>query len=130
MKAGDGNASPVRAQYLRIKRQYPDTLVLFRLGDFYEAFDADAELAARELDIVLTARPVSKGVAVPMAGIPHYPSYWKHLFEKSMDGFCGFLALVSMIGGVILVALDFQDSWGGLVLLPVFGFMLFLLIGN
>ncbi len=72
MKSGDGNASPVRAQYLRIKRQYPDTLVLFRLGDFYEAFDADAELAARELDIVLTARPVSKGVAVPMAGIPYH----------------------------------------------------------
>ena len=46
-----------------------------------------------------------------------------------MDGFCGFLALVSLIGGVILVALDFQDSWGGLVLLPVYGFMIFLLIG-
>jgi hypothetical protein len=62
--------------------------------------------------------------------IPHYPSYWKHLFEKSMDGFCGFLALVLLIGGVILVALDYQDSWGGLVLLPVYGFMLFLLIGT
>lgn len=72
MKTDDDKASPVRAQYLRIKRQYPDTLVLFRLGDFYEAFDADAELAARELDIVLTARPVSKGVAVPMAGIPYH----------------------------------------------------------
>jgi hypothetical protein len=59
-----------------------------------------------------------------------HPSYWKHLFEKSMDGFCGFLALVSMIGGVILVALDFQDSWGGLVLLPVCGLMLFLMIGS
>ena len=44
--------------------------------------------------------------------IQHHPNYWKHLFEKSMDGFCGFLALVSMIGGVIMVALDFQDSWG------------------
>jgi hypothetical protein len=46
-----------------------------------------------------------------------------------MDGFCGFFALVSLIGGVILVALDYQDSWGGLVLLPVYGFMIFLLIG-
>ena len=64
MSVDDDKPSPVRAQYLRIKRQYPNTLVLFRLGDFYEAFDADAELAARELDIVLTARPVSKGIAV------------------------------------------------------------------
>jgi hypothetical protein len=47
-----------------------------------------------------------------------------------MDGFCGFLALVSMTGGVILVALDFQDSWGGLVLLPVCEFLLFLMIGS
>jgi hypothetical protein len=47
-----------------------------------------------------------------------------------MDGFCGFLALVSMIGGVILVALDFQDSWGGLVLLPACGLLLFLMIGS
>jgi hypothetical protein len=62
--------------------------------------------------------------------IQRHPSYWKHLFEKSMDGFCGFLALVLMIGGVILVALDFQDSWGGLVLLPVCGFLLFFMIGS
>ncbi len=62
--------------------------------------------------------------------IQHHPSYWKHLFEKSMDGFCGFVALVSMIGGVIMVALDFQDSRGGLVLLPVCGLMLFLMIGS
>ena len=47
-----------------------------------------------------------------------------------MDDFCGFLALVSLIGGVILVALDFQDSWGGLVLLPACGLMLFLMIGS
>jgi hypothetical protein len=62
--------------------------------------------------------------------IQRHPSYRKHLFEKSMDGFCGFLALVSMIGGVILVALDFQDSWGGLVLLPACGLLLFLMIGS
>jgi hypothetical protein len=61
--------------------------------------------------------------------IQRHPNCWKHLFEKSMDGFCSFLALVSLIGGVILVALDFQDSWGGFVLLPVCGLMLFLMIG-
>ena len=62
--------------------------------------------------------------------IQRHRSYWKQLFEKSMDGFCGFLALVLMIGGLILVALDFQDSWGGFVLLPVLGLMLFFMVGS
>src|SRR4030067_540910 len=60
--------SPVRQQYLEVKRQYPDAILFFRLGDFYETFDADAEIAARELDIVLTSRSVAKGNRVPMAG--------------------------------------------------------------
>ncbi|MBM4425153.1 MAG: hypothetical protein FJ030_17530, partial [Chloroflexi bacterium] len=46
----------VRQQYLDIKKQYPHAIVFFRLGDFYETFDSDAELIARELDIVLTSR--------------------------------------------------------------------------
>ena len=57
----DEDPTPIRRQYLDIKRQYPGTIVFFRLGDFYETFDADAELAARELDIVLTGRNVAKG---------------------------------------------------------------------
>jgi DNA mismatch repair protein MutS len=64
--------TPVRRQYLQIKQQYPDTIVFFRLGDFYETFDADAELIARELDIVLTSRPVGKGQRVPLAGVPYH----------------------------------------------------------
>ena len=64
--------SPVRKQYLEIKRQYPGAIVFFRLGDFYETFDDDAEVAARELDIVLTSRNVAKGTRVPMAGIPYH----------------------------------------------------------
>ena len=64
--------SPVRQQYLQIKRQHPDAIVFFRLGDFYETFDQDAEVTARELDIVLTSRNVAKGVRVPMAGIPFH----------------------------------------------------------
>ncbi len=64
--------TPVRKQYLQIKRQYPDAIVFFRLGDFYETFDQDAEIAARELDIVLTSRNVSKNQRVPMAGVPHH----------------------------------------------------------
>jgi len=55
-----------------LKAQYPDTILFFRLGDFYETFDEDAKLAARELDITLTSRPVAKGVRIPMAGVPHH----------------------------------------------------------
>lgn len=64
--------TPIRQQYLEIKKQYPDTILLFRLGDFYETFDEDAQKAAETLDIVLTSRPVAKGVRVPMAGIPFH----------------------------------------------------------
>ena len=62
----------MRRQYLEIKRRYPDAIVLFRLGDFYETFDDDAQLVARELGIALTSRPVGKGKRVPLAGIPHH----------------------------------------------------------
>jgi DNA mismatch repair protein MutS len=76
--------SPVRQQYLEIKRQHPDQILFFRLGDFYETFDDDAELVARELDIVLTSRNVSKGNRVPMAGIPHHAAenYLSRLIER------------------------------------------------
>ena len=62
--------TPIRRQYLDIKRRYPHAIVLFRLGDFYETFDEDAELCARELDITLTSRPMGKNLRVPLAGIP------------------------------------------------------------
>ncbi len=80
----DDDISPIRKQYLEIKRQYPDAIVFFRLGDFYETFDQDAEIAARELDIVLTSRSVNKGVRVPMAGIPHHAveNYLARLIER------------------------------------------------
>ena len=55
-----GKITPSRKQYLNIKAQYPDAIVFFRLGDFYETFDDDAEVAARELDLVLTSRPQGK----------------------------------------------------------------------
>lgn len=78
------NLTPLRQQYLDIKRQYPDAIVFFRLGDFYETFDEDAKITSRELDIVLTSRPVSKGVRVPMAGIPHHAAenYLSRLIDK------------------------------------------------
>jgi DNA mismatch repair protein MutS len=76
--------TPIRKQYLEIKRQYPDAILFFRLGDFYETFDQDAETAARELDIVLTSRNVAKGVRIPMAGIPHHAAenYLARLIER------------------------------------------------
>uniref|UniRef100_A0A831TG69 DNA mismatch repair protein MutS n=1 Tax=Thermorudis peleae TaxID=1382356 RepID=A0A831TG69_9BACT len=63
-------STPIRRQYLAIKRQYPDIIVFFRLGDFYETFDDDARLAASVLDITLTSREMGRGQRVPMAGIP------------------------------------------------------------
>jgi DNA mismatch repair protein MutS len=69
MKEG---STPIRRQYLRIKQKYPQAIVLFRLGDFYETFDEDAKLASRELEIVLTSRGMGKGHTVPMAGIPYH----------------------------------------------------------
>jgi DNA mismatch repair protein MutS len=64
--------SPVRNQYLQIKRQNPDTILFFRMGDFYEMFDDDAEIVARELEIALTRRDFGRGEKSPMAGIPHH----------------------------------------------------------
>jgi len=64
--------TPIRRQYLSIKRRYPEAVVLFRLGDFYEAFDDDALLVSRVLEITLTSREMGKGNKVPMAGIPHH----------------------------------------------------------
>jgi DNA mismatch repair protein MutS len=64
--------SPVRQQYLSVKRQYPDAVLLFRMGDFYEMFDEDAELVARELEITLTKRDFGRGQRSPMAGVPHH----------------------------------------------------------
>ncbi|HEX6572398.1 MAG TPA: DNA mismatch repair protein MutS, partial [Steroidobacteraceae bacterium] len=62
--------TPVMSQYLRIKAQYPDALLFYRMGDFYELFFDDARKAARLLDITLTARGQSGGEPIPMAGVP------------------------------------------------------------
>ncbi len=76
--------TPLRQQYLEIKKEYPDAIVFFRLGDFYETFDDDARKTSEALDIVLTSRPVAKGVRVPMAGIPFHAvdNYLGRLIEK------------------------------------------------
>ncbi|MDZ7653214.1 MAG: DNA mismatch repair protein MutS [Burkholderiaceae bacterium] len=62
--------TPMMQQYLRIKAQHPNVLLFYRMGDFYELFFADAERAARLLNITLTKRGTSAGAPIPMAGVP------------------------------------------------------------
>ena len=64
--------TPLRQQYLRIKKQFPDTIVMFRLGDFYETFDDDAKIVASVCNIVLTGRDMGTGNRVPLAGVPYH----------------------------------------------------------
>src|SRR6266403_2000336 len=64
--------TPMMQQYLRIKGQYPDILLFYRMGDFYELFFEDARRAAALLDITLTARGQSAGAPIPMAGVPFH----------------------------------------------------------
>jgi DNA mismatch repair protein MutS len=64
--------TPGRQQYLRLKAQQPDAVLLYRMGDFYEMFDEDAHTAARVLGITLTSREFGRGGRVPMAGIPYH----------------------------------------------------------
>ncbi len=64
--------TPMMQQYLRIKADHPDMLLFYRMGDFYELFHADAEKAARLLDITLTSRGASNGAPIKMAGVPYH----------------------------------------------------------
>src|SRR5437868_7334959 len=76
--------TPLMRQYAAIKKEHPNALLLFRLGDFYELFFDDAVLAARELQITLTSRNKEKGVAIPMCGVPYHSAegYIQKLIRK------------------------------------------------
>ncbi len=63
---------PSRRQYLELKSQHPQAILLYRLGDFYETFDEDAKIVARDARITLTSRSFGRSGRVPMAGIPHH----------------------------------------------------------
>jgi DNA mismatch repair protein MutS len=65
-------STPLMRQYAAIKKEHPNALLFFRLGDFYELFFDDAVLAARELQITLTSRNKEKGVNIPMCGVPYH----------------------------------------------------------
>src|SRR5512142_1417147 len=67
---GDGRVTPVMEQYIEIKTANPDCLLFYRMGDFYELFFDDAEVAARALGIVLTKRGKHHGRDIPMCGVP------------------------------------------------------------
>ncbi|HEY3117617.1 MAG TPA: DNA mismatch repair protein MutS, partial [Chloroflexota bacterium] len=66
----ESEGSPIRRQYLALKRQYPDAILFFQLGDFYETFEQDARTVAEECDVALTSREMGRGERVPMAGVP------------------------------------------------------------
>ncbi len=65
-------STPLMRQYTAIKKDHPNALLFFRLGDFYELFFEDAVVAARELQITLTSRNKEKGIAIPMCGVPYH----------------------------------------------------------
>jgi len=64
--------TPVMQQYHDLKEQHPDTILFFRIGDFYETFNEDAKLVSRELEIVLTSRSKSGDNPIPLAGVPYH----------------------------------------------------------
>ena len=76
--------TPARLQYLKIKKQYSEEILFFRMGDFYETFDDDAEIVSRVLEIALTSREFGKSNRIPMAGIPHHAlnNYLGRLINK------------------------------------------------
>lgn len=87
--------TPMMQQYMRIKADYPNTLLFYRMGDFYELFFEDAQKAARLLDITLTARGQSAGRPIPMAGVPFHSaeSYIAKLIRQGLS-----IAICEQIG--------------------------------
>ena len=84
MTANKTQMTPMLEQYLQIKEHYPDALLFFRMGDFYELFFEDAEIAARELQIALTSRNPKADLKVPMCGVPYHAvqEYLRPLLER------------------------------------------------
>lgn len=76
--------TPMMEQYLKVKEEHPGTLLFFRMGDFFELFFEDAEIAARELQIALTSRNPNAENPVPMCGMPHHAieDYLRQLLDK------------------------------------------------
>lgn len=95
-------STPMRRQYLDLKSQYPNCILFFRLGDFYETFDDDAKIVAEVCDVVLTSRPVGDNQRVPLAGVPY------HSVE-------GYIARLVAAGYKVAVAEQVSEPGKGLV---------------
>ncbi|MFA6586951.1 MAG: DNA mismatch repair protein MutS [Bacilli bacterium] len=80
----ENSYTPMVEQYLEVKKKYPDVILFFRIGDFYEMFLEDADTASRELQLFLTHKACGNGKTIPMCGIPHhaYLSYVQKLVER------------------------------------------------
>ncbi|MCH3966960.1 MAG: DNA mismatch repair protein MutS [Bacilli bacterium] len=83
-KEEENSYTPMVEQYLEVKKKYPDVILFFRIGDFYEMFLEDADTASRELQLFLTHKACGNGKTIPMCGIPHhaYLSYVQKLVER------------------------------------------------
>ena len=97
--------TPVMQQFFAAKGQYPDALLFFRMGDFYELFYDDAVVAAQALDITLTSRGKDRqGENIPMAGVPHHaaPGYLARLLEQGFKvAICEQLADPKTVKGIV-----------------------------
>ena len=78
--------TPAMRQYVEVKKQYPDCVLLFRIGDFYETFFEDAHICARVLDLIITSKNKNSEDPIPMAGIPHH-SVDKYLPRLTAAGY-------------------------------------------
>src|SRR5436190_6437350 len=102
--AGNAAATPVMRQYLSAKEAHKDALLFFRMGDFYELFFEDAVVAARALDLTLTARNKGSDDEIPMAGVPHHAasSYIQRLLEQGFKvAICEQMADPSKVKGIV-----------------------------
>ena len=105
MKLNDVNIeelSPMMKQYMEIKDKYEDSIIFFRLGDFYEMFFDDAILTSRILELTLTGKQAGLEEKVPMCGIPHhaYASYVDELIDKGYK-----VAICEQLQELILISI-------------------------
>src|SRR5579872_1597576 len=104
MSKGHASQTPVMRQYTAAKEAHPDALLLFRMGDFYELFFDDAVVAARVLDLTLTARNKGAPDEVPMAGVPHHAAsgYVQRLLDQGFKvAICEQMADPSKVKGIV-----------------------------
>src|SRR5579862_4595481 len=104
MSKGHASQTPVMRQYLSAKADHPDALLFFRMGDFYELFFEDAVVAARALDLTLTARNKGAEDEIPMAGVPHHAAsgYVQRLLDQGFKvAICEQMADPSKVKGIV-----------------------------